>query len=370
MGQQRADEGTKSSAADASRYLGRAGGLAAALALAAALSSPATSWAETTDSSSGEGSSSGASASQAPGSGTQGSSGGSSSVDADAAQDFSTSGEEPSVSSVGEDDAPTGDVLDSLDDIGELDADAEVDVDTAADVEVETAAITAVDDPTEVHPDGAAAEGAAVDHDTRTRSSRVFSSSAVARPVDTVDDVQTMAEAEGPSPESDDDPVAASTPASAATPLGPRPERKQVVEVPQSASRTAPRVAVVALTENLPPVAPSVPALPPAPVVLYAGVRREVEQSLVDQTASAGPAGVAATAAVTRGPVAAASAAADDEPVSFFANIGRWFQQTFFAASPTFSPQAVSMTLEPGASSQLFALGAQDADTETLIYTV
>nr|MCH9667456.1 MSCRAMM family adhesin SdrC [Actinomycetes bacterium] len=159
---------------------------------------------------------------------------------------------------------------------------------------------------------------------------------------------------------------AASTSAPNSPTSGSTPE---VVEIPNPLS-AAPRVAVVELTENLPPVAPSVPALPPAPVVLYAGVRREVEQSLVDHTASGGPAGVAATAAVTRGPVAAASAAADDEPVSFFANIGRWFQQTFFAASPTFSPQAVSMTLEPGASSQLFALGAQDADTETLIYTV
>ena len=45
MSQHRADRDIECSAVDASKYLGRAGGLAAALAVAAALSSPATSWA-------------------------------------------------------------------------------------------------------------------------------------------------------------------------------------------------------------------------------------------------------------------------------------------------------------------------------------
>ncbi len=149
----------------------------------------------------------------------------------------------------------------------------------------------------------------------------------------------------------------------AATAIESRPAQADVVQMPEVDPSVVLRIAA-AFNPFLLPGAPGDPTPSLAPLVLFAGLRREVEQ-FIDRNVVAGAAqvGIAAAAPLTPGPVASASAASQP-------SIQQRFQGTFFAASPTFSPQAVSVSIGPGASSQPFELGAQDADTDTLTYTI
>ena len=385
MSQHRADRDIECSAVDASKYLGRAGGLAAALAVAAALSSPATSWAEPTDSGSGDSSSSGASASQASDSETSRSDEDTSSVrDADTAQGSATSEEVSSTADLSDDDAPTlesgdlsvdtpaqGETVDSLDEAsGALDADA-------ADAADADAGYVAASDDSE-----AGADGAAVGQDGGTVPRRTSRSLAVADPLGTDDDVLGMSDAgqragsaldtpavESPAELNTAGELAIASPSSAVTTVESGAALVDVVRMPEDVPSAPVPVATALVNPLLLPGAPGDPATPsPAPLVLVAGLRREDEQSSVNRDSGAAQVGIAAAAPVTPGPVAAATAVS--EPLSIFDAMQQWFQRTFYAASPTFSPQAVPVSIEPGASSQLFELGAQDADTVTLKYTI
>ena len=166
-------------------------------------------------------------------------------------------------------------------------------------------------------------------------------------------------------------------PAIAAAPVvgaGPQPAREgQAEAVPVALSRI-PAIAAAAVTPLSPPGAPTTPAQSPAPLAVLAWTRRDTERLWLDRNA---PAGVAAAAAVTTGPASTpqhastvATVTAVSEPVSVFAAVQTWLQRTFFAASPTFSPQTVSVSLRPGESSLPFALGARDADTDVLTYSI
>ena len=139
----------------------------------------------------------------------------------------------------------------------------------------------------------------------------------------------------------------------------------------QTTPAATPQIAAVTLPENLPPSTPSAPIAPaptPAPLAVLTWTRREVEQSAIARSAhSNAQVGVAAAAPVTPGPVATA---ATGEPVPFFTAIQQWFQRTFAPAAPTFSPQEVSVSIKPGASSPLFSLAGRDADTDTLTYSI
>ena len=139
-----------------------------------------------------------------------------------------------------------------------------------------------------------------------------------------------------------------------------------VVMLPAAASEP-PETAAVALRPFVAPGAPSVPVPSPAPLAALAWHRREAEQSQLTENidAAAGAQVVANTAATARPAVANA-----EVPVSIFTSIQDWFQRTFFAASPTFSPQSVSVNIAAGATSESFELGARDADTDSLIYTL
>lgn len=149
--------------------------------------------------------------------------------------------------------------------------------------------------------------------------------------------------------------VAASLPPAAQVAL--LPPAAQVASLPPAAqaattAATAPAaqppIAPAALTPLVVPRAPAAPAPSPAPLAMYAWTRRETEQALLDRSAEGSTAQPGVAANPTR----------------------NWFQRTFFAASPTFAPQALSVNLAPGASSTPFALGAEDADTATLTYTL
>ncbi|MGD9620215.1 MAG: family 16 glycosylhydrolase [Mycolicibacterium sp.] len=142
-----------------------------------------------------------------------------------------------------------------------------------------------------------------------------------------------------------------------------------VEEVTENATDRAESTAAVALSENLAPPVPIAPPASPAPMMLYAGLRREADQSLVEQSVEArsARADVTTAAPLTPGPVAAATASTAE---SIFTLMAQWWQRTFFAASPVFAPQTVSLILGSGASSEPFELAATDADTDTLIYTI
>ena len=149
-------------------------------------------------------------------------------------------------------------------------------------------------------------------------------------------------------------------PAIAAAPVvgaGPQPASGDEAEAVPVALSRIPAIAAAAVTPLSPPGAPTTPAQSPAPLAVLAWARRDTERLWLDRSA---PAGVTAAAAVT----------AVSEPVSVFAAVQTWLQRTFFAASPTFSPQTVSVNLRPGESSLPFALGARDADTDVLTYSI
>ena len=133
-----------------------------------------------------------------------------------------------------------------------------------------------------------------------------------------------------------------------------------------------PQVAAVGLAPYLPPSTPSVPPPSPAPLAVLAWSRRDAEKPLLNLSVdSSAQASAVATAPITSGPAStAARVTAASEQASIFTDIQNWFQQTFFAASPTYVPHAVSLSIQAGASSQAFELGAEDADTDTLTYSL
>ena len=83
-------------------------------------------------------------------------------------------------------------------------------------------------------------------------------------------------------------------------------------------------------------------------------VRRELEQSM---------AGIAPVAALQQTSLVAASA----DPLS---SVITWFQQTFFAATPTYPAQASNVSLAKDEVSQAITLGGVDADGGALTYTI
>jgi len=153
------------------------------------------------------------------------------------------------------------------------------------------------------------------------------------------------------------------------TPFGSAPE---AAEIPQTAPAAAPQISAVALTPYLPPGVPSVPVPSPPPLAALAWTRRDADQTPLNSSAgSSARVSAAATGPTMPGPGSTAEVVtAASEQESIFTAIGNWFQRTFFAASPTFAPQSVSVNIQDGASSEAFELGAEDADTDTLIYTI
>ncbi|MDY6998535.1 MAG: beta-1,3-glucanase family protein [Actinomycetota bacterium] len=322
------------------------GSMAVALGIAgAAAAPPAISWADAADSGSEDSSATSDSPTRSPGTPNSRTSDASPS-DADDSADRDASDAGPGHQSG----SPPG-----KDDSGD-DADPDSDDD---DIDVDSADEDIADE------DADRAESDSGNHSGATDSEPVVDASA-----DEPSDPQADAELPVPEVAAEQD---ASPAVSASQPVevSAAPAAAEAAEVTVGA---APATGTTVLAAPFAPAPPSTPVPAVAPLAALAWMRRDDEPTLLVPVTQPGAA--AQTVAVAAGgptPAAAASPPVGSILTSIESMLTaarNWFERTFFAATPVYSPQTVSVTAEPVSASDPFALTAVDADGRALSYTV